>query len=226
MDDVESFTLRTNYIEPIQVQNFYVNNIITIFPGMYDIRSLVSLIQTEIRIVGLGLTWTSVEYNKERNRVNISNSNRLSILASYKSNFFVRLLGFNKTIKINRGSNIGNLAYPVRVEGKVEYIMLSATKPVEVAQAPLVIPITSIFVYTNLIEYVMVGNSQTLLLGYFPLQSTWVNIAYWNFNSAYYICIKKQNIPSLFLKRCNELVDVINFESGHVICRLHFRQIR
>ena len=44
MDDVESFTLRTNYIEPIQVQIFYVINIITIVSGQYDIQSLVFLI--------------------------------------------------------------------------------------------------------------------------------------------------------------------------------------
>ena len=75
----------------------------------------------------------------------------------------------------------------MKVEGDVKYIMLSATKPVEADQAPLVIPITSIFVYTDLIEYVIVVNSQTPLLGYFPVQSTWGNIAYWNFNPAYYI---------------------------------------
>ena len=226
MDNVECFTLRTNYIEPIQIQKFYVKNIITIVPGQYDIQSLVSLSQTEIRNVGFGLTWTSVEYNKERHRGSISNSTRLSILASYKSNSLLRLLGFNKNIKNNRGSNIGNLAYPVRVEGEVEYIILSVTNPVKADQAPLITPITNIFVYTDFIENVMVGNSQTQLLGYFPVQSTWGNIAYWNFNPAYYIRIKEQNIRSLSLKLCNELGDVINIESGHVICRLHFRRIR
>ena len=68
MDDVESFTLRTNYIEPIQVQKFYVKNIITIVPNQYDIQFLVSLIQIEIENVEFGLTWTFVEYNKKRNR--------------------------------------------------------------------------------------------------------------------------------------------------------------
>ena len=33
MDDVESFKLQTNYIEPIQVQKLYVKKIITIVPG-------------------------------------------------------------------------------------------------------------------------------------------------------------------------------------------------
>ena len=58
MDDVKRLTLRTNYIEPIKVQKFYVKHIITIVPGQYDIQSLVSLIEIEIRNVGFGLTWT------------------------------------------------------------------------------------------------------------------------------------------------------------------------
>ena len=69
MDDVESFTLQTNYVEPIQVQKYYVKNIITIVQGQYDIQSLASLIQTEIQNVEFGLTWTTVEYNKQRDRV-------------------------------------------------------------------------------------------------------------------------------------------------------------
>ena len=41
---------------------------------------------------------------------------------------------------------------------EVEYLMLSATKPVEADQSPLVTPISSIFVYTDFIEYVIVGD--------------------------------------------------------------------
>ena len=129
---------------------------------------------------------------------------------------------FNQNIKYSRDSNNENMAYPGRDEGdNVEYIMLSATKPVEADQAPLVTPITDIFVYTDFIEYVMVVNSQTPLLGYLPVQSTWGNVAYWNF-----IRVKEQNIWSPSLKLCNKLGDAINFESDNVICRLQFRRIR
>ena len=38
--------------------------------------------------------------------------------------------------------------------------MLSATKSVKADQSPLVTPIFSIFVYTDFIEYVMVGNTK------------------------------------------------------------------
>ena len=50
--------------------------------------------------------------------------------------------------------------------------MLSATKLFEADQSPLVTPISSLFVYTDFIEYVMVGNTQTPLLGYLPVQSS------------------------------------------------------
>ena len=104
--------------------------------------------------------------------------------------------------------------------------MLSATKPVEADQSPLVTPINNIFVYTDFIKYIMVGNTQIQLLGYLLVQSTWGNVAYWNFNLAYYVRVKEQNIRSVSFKLCNELGDVINFESENGICRLHFRRIR
>ena len=98
-------------------------------------------------------------------------------MASYKTNSLLLLLEFNKNIKNNRGSNIGNLAYQLRAESDVEYIMLSATKPVEADQAPFVTHIISKFVYTDFIKYVMVSNSHTPLLGYFLVHCTWGNIA-------------------------------------------------
>ena len=159
--------------------------------------------------------------------MSIQNSNCLLILASYKSNSLLQLLGFNKNIKYSREHNIVNTEYPGRLEGDyVEYILLSVTKPVEADQTPLVTHITSIFVYTDLIEYVIVGNSLAPLLWYLPVQSTWRNIDYWNFNPAYYIRVKEENIRSLSLKLCNELCDVINFDSGNLISQLNFRQIR
>ena len=120
-----------------------------------------------------------MEYNNERNKVSIANAHRISILASYKSNSLLRLLGFNKNIKLNNNFDNGDLTYLMR-DGRdeVEYLMLSATIPVEADQSPLVTPISSLFVYTDFIEYVMVGNTQTPLLGYLPVQSTWGNQAY------------------------------------------------
>ena len=56
LDDVKSFTLQINYIEPIKVQKFYVKIIITIVQVQYDIQLLSSLIEIKIRNVGFGLT--------------------------------------------------------------------------------------------------------------------------------------------------------------------------
>ena len=173
MDNVENFIVQNNMVEPVQVERFYVKNIITIVPGQYDINSLVNFIQGEIQKVGFGLTLATMTYNKESNRVSIENADRDSILASYKSNSLLRLLGFNNAIKLNHDFDNGDLTYPMK-DGRdeVEYVMLSANKPVEADQSPLVTPISSIFVYTDFIEYVMVGNTQAPLLSYLPVQST------------------------------------------------------
>ena len=110
--------------------------------------------------------------------MSIENVDRNSILASYKSNSLLRLLGFIKAIKLNHDFDNGDLTYPMK-DGRdaVEYVMLNASKPVEADQSPLVNPISSIFVYTDFIEYVMVGNTQIPLLGYLPVHSTWGNQA-------------------------------------------------
>ena len=56
MKNVEYFILRTNYVEPVQVDRFYVTIIITIVPGQYDINSLVTFIKSKIQKVGFGQT--------------------------------------------------------------------------------------------------------------------------------------------------------------------------
>ena len=125
------------YID-VQMQKFYVKKIITIVPGQYDIHSLLNLIESEIREVGYGLAWTNVRYSQERNRVSISDTHRLSILASLKSNSLLRLLGFNKDIKLNRDFPMEDTPMEARdVRDEVDYIMLGVTKPVEADQSPL-----------------------------------------------------------------------------------------
>jgi len=198
MEDVESFNLRSNSGRE-ELTKFYTRNTFTIVPGQYDINTLLHTIQYEINKVGFGLNWTRLEYNEERSRVRLSEPSRLSILATYKSHSLLRLLGFEKNIKTTTGpklriengiidsSDPDEVALLPLSKPEIEYMMLDVTSPVEGDLPPLIKPITSIFVYTDIIEYVLVGNTQTPLLGYFPVQSKWGEQAYWSFNPAYYV---------------------------------------
>jgi hypothetical protein len=80
-------------------------------------------------------------------------------------------------------------------------------------------------VYTDIIDYVLVGNTQTPLLGYLPVLSQRGDQAYWNFNPAYYVRVKENSVRSISIRLCTDSGSTINFESGNVICRLHFRRV-
>jgi hypothetical protein len=110
---------------------------------------------------------------------------------------------------------------------EIDYLMLNVTKPALADLPPLIKPINSILVYTDIVKYALVGDTQAPLFNYFPVQSEWGQQAHWVFNPAYYLRVKEQNIRTLTIKLCNDLGEVIDFEgSANVICRLHFRSIR
>ena len=107
------------------------------------------------------------------------------------SNSILLFLGFNKTKTYSCDSNNKNMAFPgQRQIDDVEYNMLSASTPVEADHALIVTTITTIFIYTDFIEYVIVNNTQTQMLGYLPVQNTWGNVNYQNFNPTYYVRVK------------------------------------
>ena len=82
-----------------------------------------------------------------------------------------------------------------------------------------------IFVYSDIINTVLVGNTQAPMLGYFPIQTTWGDQSYWNFNPLYYVKVNQNLIRSLSIRLCNKQGETTEFESGTVICRLNFRRV-
>ena len=107
----------------------------------------------------------------------------------------------------------------------VDYIIIESDGTVE-ANLPTILKwINEIFVYTDIIDTVVVGNSQVPMLRYFPVQSKWGDQAYWNFNLPYYVRVKDKNIKTISIRRCDKTGETINFESGDVICRLNFRRV-
>jgi len=226
MDLVESTAHQMD--DTVQFKRYVTRNAFTIIPGQYDIDSLLLKIQAELRLAGLGLSRATLTYNKERNRVLISNLSRAAILACYENNSLLRLLGFNNMI-------LNNNKFFARYMGDgdahayedIDYIKLPMSESIEADLPPQVLPIGSIFVYSDIAEYVLVGDTQTPMLGYLPVQSKWGERSYWNFNPAYYIRVKERNIRTICIKLCDDRGTVIEFKGdGSVICRLHFRRLR
>ena len=82
----------------------------------------------------------------------------------------------------------------------------------------------SIFVYSDIIDYQIVGNSKATLLGVFPTKGSHVEQQSWQFNPLQYISVPKATIQTIQIRLCNPKGELVRFLSGETLCRLHFRR--
>ena len=225
--------------------NFKVRKTFGIIPNKYKLKELLEKLQTEIRSVGLGLQNTRVLYDRDTDRVTITGNQRKFMISSYNKNSLLPMLGFANQITTNKqemeerencildSENIQ--CVPLTEEEQlyvespgfvvVDYIIIEREGTVEANLPPILGRINEIFVYTDIIDTVLVGNSQVPMLGYFPVQSKWGDQAYWNFNPPYYVRVKDKNISTISIRLCDKTGETINFEFGDVSCRLNFRRV-
>ena len=84
--------------------------------------------------------------------------------------------------------------------------------------------IHSIFVYSDIIDYQIVGNSKAMLLGVFPTKGAHGEQQSWQFNPLQYITVKMRTMQSIQLKLCTPTGNLVPFQSGDTLCRLHFKR--
>ena len=82
----------------------------------------------------------------------------------------------------------------------------------------------TIFVYSDTIEYQIVGSSKAMLMGLFPVKGAHGEQVSWQFNPLKYIDVPKSNIPSITMKLCTPTGEAAQFLKGETLCRLHFRR--
>ena len=84
--------------------------------------------------------------------------------------------------------------------------------------------VQTIFVYSDAIDYQIVGNSKAMLMGVFPIKGVHGDQQSWQFNPLQYIDVSKSNIPSITMQLCTPMGDPAPFLGGDSLCRLHFRR--
>ena len=84
--------------------------------------------------------------------------------------------------------------------------------------------IHSIFVYSDVIDYQIVGNSKALLMGVFPTTDKHGHQQSWQFNPLQYVPVSRKYIDSIRIQLCNPRGELVPFASGDSLCRLHFRR--
>lgn len=84
--------------------------------------------------------------------------------------------------------------------------------------------IDALYVYSDIVDPQIVGDTKAPLLGVAPVSYEADQMKYWQFNPPYYIPLAKTSFDTIEILICNDKGEKIEFaSSSKVICRLHFR---
>ena len=92
-------------------------------------------------------------------------------------------------------------------------------------QPPQLKRVTSMLVYSNIVELSLVGDTQSPLLGFLPIQSKFGDQAYWSFNPPYYVRLREKHITTITIQLCDDTGEAFPIAEGKVLCRLNFRRV-
>ena len=92
-------------------------------------------------------------------------------------------------------------------------------------QAPQLKRATSMFVYPDIVELSLVGDTHAVSLGFLPIQSNFGDQAYWSFNPPYYVHLREKYITSITIQLCYDTGEVFPIANGKVLCRLNYRLV-
>jgi hypothetical protein len=208
---------------PKDHESFCPRKSLKLVPAHYDVKETIALLQENIRTIGPDVAATIVTYDTERNRVKISGNKRKLLLSCLENSIFFKLLGYQSQAEKleNREPDIPDITdIP-----DIKYLIIDKDSPIEANKSICTNLINSIFLYSNITNHVLVGNTQTPLLGYFPVQTVWGQQGYWNFNPPYYLPVKESFVHTIQIRMCKDTGEDIHFGTGTVICRLNFRRV-
>ena len=85
--------------------------------------------------------------------------------------------------------------------------------------------LNNVFVYTDIVEESLIGESQGNMIGYFPIKTSFGETGYWCFNPPYHYRVKLSYIDTISLKLCRATGELFPFKNGKIIIRLLFTRV-
>ena len=107
----------------------------------------------------------------------------------------------------------------------VEYIVFEATRPTRADLTPQLKRLSTMFVYSDIVELSLIGDTQAASLGFLPIQSKFGDQAYWSFNPPYYVRLREKHITTITIQLCDDTGKEFPIANGKVLCRLNFRRV-
>ena len=93
-------------------------------------------------------------------------------------------------------------------------------------EADLNMDLHSLYVYTDIVEAQMVGDSKVPLIRIVPVETTATKIVMKTFLSPQYIPVSRKQFNKIEMNIRLHTGELVPFAAGHLLVTLHFRQTR
>jgi len=137
-----------------------------------------------------------------------------------RNNSILNVLGLGtqtKSFTAHSGTTYEYLYVPIRANDQAEYVTAK--------HRILKNTISSMLVYSDIVEESLIGDSQANILLHLPIQSKPGEQGYWRSEPIYYIPIRQNVISNITIKLCQDTGEFMPISVGKVMCRLHFRRV-
>lgn len=190
-----------------------IHRLFRIPPGNYDVKNIGTKLRIQLEIDSV-IQECTIVFNDNTLKFTFEQKTKYAV-AAYSDNTILHMLGLSKqTTKI---------VTPGKPE--VEYIIMEANTAVTSELTPHVKRLSNMFVYSDIVDLSLVGDTQAALLGYLPIQSKFGEQAYWSFNPPYYVHVREKFINTITMQLCTDTGEEFPIEDGKVLCRLNFRRV-
>ena len=167
-----------------------------------------------------------VTYNPITRRVTFKNLVRSRyLIASPSDASIISMLGYgDRSVKIQASREREIDILPVETDNSANS-RYRLRNPLPHVEKVNLLTLDNVFVYTNIIEQLLIGKSYANLLGYFQIKSNFGETGYWCFNPPYDYKVIKNIIDTISIKLTRMNGELLPFKNGTIIIRLLFKQV-
>jgi hypothetical protein len=167
-----------------------------------------------------------VTYDPKTRKVtfkNLEHSTYLIVAPAFSS--IISMLGHGKRSYEITMSSKRNIQILIVDSTSVMELRKQFKKPLKVVEEVNLKTLDNVFIYSDIIEQSLIGESQGNLLGYFPIKSKYGETGYWCFNPPYEYRVIKNWIDTISIKLTALNGELFPFKKGQIIIRLLFKRV-
>jgi hypothetical protein len=148
------------------------------------------------------------------------------LIAAPADSSIISLFGHGaRAIKVQSSSKREIEVLPVETDNSA-CSQLRMRNPLPLPEKVNLRTLDNVFVYSDIAEQSLIGESQGNLLGYFPIKSHFGETGYWCFNPPAYYKVIKNWVDTISIKLTRLNGELFPFKNGKLIIQLVFTRVR